>query len=411
MSILYCTIPHFAAALTRQDPPLILVGPEDRVLDASPEVAACGVIAGIPARIARVRCPEARILDADIAGCREAHEAVLQLLEQFSPSVEPHGWGTAYVDLGDLARDRASAVTLGQECGRAVRHGLGDALQPALGWDTGKFTAQAAARRTRPGHLLAVPTADERRFLDPLPVGLLPLAMDVLQRLCFLGLRTLGQYAALSPAAVFQQFGRPGMRAHRYARGEDDRPVVPRWQAPKLAADHEFESPVADWGRLAAATRRMATPMLAELEGRLQACGQLRLTARFDDGSVQERIRTFLVPTSAEPLVLRALEQLLDKMRWAARDPLIQGTAPPFGGTGITALSIAMEQIQDVVIKQLTLFPGENEREHKLERIQRYLTVRFGTGRLWKAALAHRNAPLPEWRVTRHTSQPSMDSR
>jgi nucleotidyltransferase/DNA polymerase involved in DNA repair len=391
MFVLYCTIPHFATALARRDDPglgdhpLILIGPEGRVFDFSAEAAACGVIAGLTTRAAEVRCPEARLLEADVARYRAELETLLQLLERASPKVEPHGWGAAYVELGDLARDHASAVTLCREIGRAVRGELGQDLLPALGWDNSKFTAQAAARRTRPGHLRAVAAVRERAFLRPLPVTLLPLADDTLRRLCFLGLRTLGQYAALPAAAVEQQFGRAGKLAYRYARGEDDRPVIPRWQAPRLTAEIELETPLAEREHLMLALRHLISPLLAELRGKLQACGQVRLTVHFDDSSAQERERTFLFPTAGEGRVMRTLEQLLDGMRWQA---------------SASALAVALEQIQDTVAEQLTLFPLEDDRIGKLREVQRYLAARFGADRLRRAVMAQPGAPLPEWRAT-----------
>jgi DNA polymerase-4 len=398
MSVLYCTIPHFAAALMRRDDPglggrpLVLIGPEGRVFGVSAEAAACGVIVGLTARTAEVRCPEAHLLEADVARCREELETLLQVLELASPRVEPHGWEAAYVDLGDSVRDHASAVAFCGEIGRAVRGELGENLQPAMGWDNSKFTAQAAARRTRPGHLKAVAAVRERAFLRPLPVTLLPLADDTLRRLCFLGLRTLGQYAALPAAAVEQQFGRAGKVAYRYARGEDDRPVVPRWQAPRLTAEVELETPLAERKRLMAALRHLVSPLLAELRGKLQACRQVRLTVHFDDGSAQEKTRTFLLPTAEEGRVIRTLEQLLDGMCWR--------TGPSTGlRTGCIGLAIALEQIQDAVAEQLTLFPLEDDRERKLREVQRYLTARFGANRLRRAVMVQPGAPLPEWRA------------
>jgi protein ImuB len=389
MSILYCTIPHFAAALARRDDPkledhpLILIGPERRVFGVSAEAAACGVTAGLTARVAEIHCPEARLIDTDLARYRETLEKLLQLLEQASPKVEPHGWGAAYVDLGDLARNHAIAVSLCQEVGQAVRRELGETLQPALGWDSSKFTAQAAARRTRPGHLLTVAAVRERAFLKPLPVTLLPLAAEVLQRLGFLGLRTLGQYAALPPAAVWQQFGRAGKLAQRYARGEDDRPVVSRWQTPRLTAECEFEMPLAERERLMAALRRLISPLLAELRENLQACGQVCLAVGFEDGGVQEKVRTFLFPSANEGLMIRTLGQLLDGLHWAA---------------GVVTLAVALEQIQDAVVEQLSLFP-QDEREGKLREVERYLAARFGANRLRRTVLAQPGAPLPEWRT------------
>ena len=395
MSVLYCTIPHFAAVLARRDHPeweggpLVLVGPEDRVFDVSAEAATCGIVAGMTARMAQVRCPEAQLQDADLARSRAELEVLLQLLEGASPQVEPHGWGAAYVDLGELVRGHADAVSFCQEMGRAVRRELGETLQPALGWDSSKFTAQAAARRTQPGRLRAVDAVQERGFLQPLPVSLLPLEGDALQRLCFLGLRTLGQYATLPRAAVWQQFGRAGRLAHRCARGEDDRPVVPRWQETHLAADIELETPLVERARLVAALRHLVSPLLAELRGNLQVCGQVLLTVRFEDGSTQERARAFLFPVADEERVVRAMDQLLAGMSWQA---------------AATALAVSLAQIQDAVAEQLTLFPLTDERTAKLQEVERYLMARFGpsfkAGRLRQAVMAQPGAPLPEWRVS-----------
>lgn len=389
MSILYCCIPDFAPALARRDDPslqnrpLVLIGPEERAFAVSAEAAACGVAAGQTARAAEVRCPEALLLEADVARYRSEFETLLELLEFTSPRVEPHGWGAAYVDLGDLARHHADGVAFCKEVGQAVRQELGELLQPALGWDRTKFTAQAATKCTRPGHIRAVASVRERTFLQPLPVTLLPLEKDALQRLGFLGLRTLGQYAALPAGAVLQQFGRAGRVAQRCARGENDRSVVPRSQERRLVVDCDLEDPLAEQGHLLAALRHLVSPLLAELRGNLQACGQMRLTVHFNR-SIQEGERTFLFPTAEERRVMLALEQLLTQMHWQA---------------GATALEVTLERIQDVVVDQLLLIPGETEGERKLRQVQRYLAARFGANRLRRAVLSQPGAPLSEWRV------------
>jgi nucleotidyltransferase/DNA polymerase involved in DNA repair len=390
MAVLYGTIPHFAASLVRRDAPdlqaqpLVLIGPEGRVFGVSAEAASCGIVVDMTARQAEIRCPEARLLDADLAHYRRVYEIFLQVLERFSPRVESHGWGAVYADVSDLTRDHQGAVEVGRQIGRAVRGELGQSLQPALGWDNGKFTAQTAARRTQPGHLLVVDRPREKTFLRPLPVALLPLAAENLQRLGFLGLRTLGQYAALPPPAVLQQFGKAGRLAQRYAQGEDDRPVISRWQAPRQVVSCEPDAPLDDRERLLATVGRLVAPALGELQARLQACGQVRLTLDFDDGSTQERTRTLLCATADRAHVVRILDQLAGKMHWPA--PAI-------------ALTVTLEQIQDAVAEQLSLFPAQDEREQKLREVRRYLAARFGAARLRRAVLSQPGAPLPEWRV------------
>jgi hypothetical protein len=158
---------------------------------------------------------------------------------------------------------------------------------------------------------------------------------------------------------------------------------VSRWQAPRLAANHELEAPLVERERLLAVLRCLVAPLLSELRGDLRACGRLRLRVEYDDGSTEERSRAFVYPTADESAILRALEQLLDGMSWPAP---------------ATALNVALEQIQDAVIEQLSLF-GESERENKLRQVQRYLAARFGANCLRRAALVQPDAPLPEWRV------------
>src|SRR5205085_5078337 len=61
-------------------------------------------------------------------------------------------------------------------------------------------------------------------FLAPLPVALLrarPALAELPKALERLGVRTLGELAALSPAAVADRFGRLGLLAHELAGGGD----------------------------------------------------------------------------------------------------------------------------------------------------------------------------------------------
>jgi nucleotidyltransferase/DNA polymerase involved in DNA repair len=213
----------------------------------------------------------------------------------------------------------------------------------------------------------------------------LPLPQEALRRLHFLGLRTLGHYAALPPGAVWQQFGRAGKLAHRCAQGQDNRLVVPRWQAPTRTVNYEFDWPLVERNRLLAALGRLVSPLLAELRDNLQTCGQMRLVVRFDDGSVQERTRTFLSPTANNAQVMQVLGQLSDGMCWSGC---------------ITSLEVTLEHIQDAVAEQLPLFPLEDQRAQKLQEVQRYLVARFGADRLFRVVLAQPGAPLPEWRVS-----------
>ena len=100
-----------------------------------------------------------------------------------------------------------------------------------MGVADGRFAAAIAARKAAArGAPVIVPAGVEAtaRFLAPLPVQLLAsvagLDDDFVQLLQRLGVRQLGQLAALSAADVLARFGRQGEFAHRIASGGDDRP-------------------------------------------------------------------------------------------------------------------------------------------------------------------------------------------
>jgi nucleotidyltransferase/DNA polymerase involved in DNA repair len=388
MTVLYCAIPYFAAALARRDDPrlhdrpLVLLDPQDRVFGFSREAALAGVTTAMAARRAQIRCPDARLIEADVGRCRQEYESYLQLMERASSCVEPHGWG-AYVDLWD--QEREAAIAICRELGQAVRRELGDELQPALGWNSTKFVAQVASRRTRPGHLLAVSKAQEQPFLSPQPVSVLPLPADAVQRLYFLGLRTLGQYANLPSAAVLQQFGKAGQLAQRYARGQDDRPVIPRWRSPKLAASLDLEHCETVRARLVAALQQILSPLVSQLQATLRACGRLRLDIHFDDGHASASTRVFATPIAELRQLTDAAALLLDRVRWTA---------------SAVALHVALEEIQDAVVEQLMLFEVNRRQDAGLRQVQQYLVSRFGESPLKRAAVTHPGAPLPEWRVS-----------
>jgi nucleotidyltransferase/DNA polymerase involved in DNA repair len=399
VSILYCAIPHFAVALARRDHPeladgpLIVLDPDDRVFDFSPKGAQQGIVPGLTLRIAQIRCPEANLYRIDLERCRQEFEAFLEILEQFSSTVEPHGWGAAYVELDSLD-DRTYAVPLCQESGRLVRQALGQALQPAIGWDNGKFTACTAARCTSPGHLLPVEKAKEPDFLQPLSITLLPLPKDTIDHLQFLGLRTLGQYAALPTAAVWQRFGQLGKQAHLLAQGKDNRPVVSRWKSAGFSDQYVFEIPTVERDHVLAAASHLVQPLSAELQRKLRACGRLRLVIGLDNGNTVERKRDFIFAVADQGLMERALQDLLDDMQITAR---------------VAEVSVTLEQIQDAVLQQLSLFPDPDTHRRKLQQIQSYLAARFGASRLWQATLIHPDAPLAEWRIANWQNEGRYD--
>jgi protein ImuB len=145
-----------------------------------------------------------------------------------------------------------------------------------------------------------VPARAVRSFLVPLPVGLLRSRAgleelpDLLDRL---GIRTLGELAALPVSAVAERFGHAGLLALDLARGRDTpleprrppEPVVERLELPEAALGHQLER----------ALELLVARVLSRPERRGRTLRAVALAARFVEGGTW-RTRVTLRRASAD---------------------------------------------------------------------------------------------------------------
>jgi nucleotidyltransferase/DNA polymerase involved in DNA repair len=311
MSVLCCYVPDFLLTLAAPAPdaltaPLALLGADERICAASLPARREGVRAEMRPQQALARCPDLRLLACDMTEAQATHAALLNVLGAWALPVETASWGTAYLDLRSVALTGAAVQPLAAELGRQIRGELGTALQPALGWDSGKFTARAAATRVPPGRMRLVDKVQEVAFLAPLPITLLPLPVAACRRLHWLGIRTLGQFAALPPAAVRQRFGRAGILAQQWAQGRDTRAVVPTLAAPPRTFGLAIDPPSASLPRVLTELTIALQPVLEDLRMRLQGISRLRLTLDFLCGATRGLDLAVVRPIE-EPARLHAL--------------------------------------------------------------------------------------------------------
>jgi nucleotidyltransferase/DNA polymerase involved in DNA repair len=347
MSILCCHTPNFlfsAAALAHpewQTQPIALLGPDERVWCASTPARACGVQAGLTARQARARCPDARLPTLDLTTCEAHQSAFLDVLGQTGLPVEVQDYGAAYVDLSPVTTSPLDAAPVCAALGKQVRAALGEALQPAVGCDSGKFTARAASRVARTGRMRVVDKADETRFLGPLSVTTLPLPAQTLHYLCWLGLNTLAQFGALKAGEVAERFGKDGALAHRWARGLDDRPVRPTVKHAAEPVEVELESPTASQDIVLDLAMHALGPRLRRMSRALEGFRKLHVALLFLDGTRRLVTIPFVAPVCDPAQVRTALAQALKTYDWNAE---------------LVRLSVTLMDLAELQPVQLTLF-------------------------------------------------------
>ncbi|HEX5909723.1 MAG TPA: hypothetical protein VFY44_04465, partial [Thermoleophilaceae bacterium] len=272
-------------------------GREQTIGEVSAPAEAFGIVAGMRVGEALSRCPELRLEPPDPEGVRSLWHEVLDRIESIGAAPESQHAGAAFFAAGGLeglhGGDLAGVLD-------ATRRALGPGSR--LGAAESRFAAHCAARQTRPRRAPVVVGQDETtRFLAPLPAALLrsrpELAElpDVLERL---GIRTLGDLAALPSRAVAERFGHPGLLALDLARGRDT-PLVPR--RPPEPVSERIDLPDAASGpQLERALELLIARALARRERRGRTMRSLAVAARFVAGGTW-RCAVTLRHASADP--------------------------------------------------------------------------------------------------------------
>ncbi len=227
------------------DRPTALLAPEDsrHIWQASSHARRQGVKVGMTVSQAIGLCPMLSVIEPDPVHYDEQFAHLLLRLENVSPVIEPAELGRVFIGVDGLERLYGGAAEQLAEIEKV--------FPPSrLGWGRGKFTAWVAATRARPGQPVIVQDEGRAEFLRAQPLAVLPLDPDNHRRLRQLGLRTLGDLAALPEAAVIAQFGREGRAAWRLASGIMDEPVTGRERPRPITASFDFPAPIADRGML-----------------------------------------------------------------------------------------------------------------------------------------------------------------
>ena len=364
------------------------------VFACSAAARADGVRRGQRVRDAQARCPDLIVLPYESQLDLRAFEPVLEVIEETMPGVQLLRPGTCAV------RARGPAAYYGSEEEAALW--LLDALDELgipgarIGIADGPFTAEHAARasarsprsagRISIGRISIVPAGESAAFLAPLPIGLIgaeagtgtPTKRGTTVRggistgggslptlLLRLGIRTLGQFAALQVTDVEARFGQEGTRLHALAAGLDSRPVIARVPPEELDSSISFEPPLDRVEQVAFGVRGTADTFVHELIRAQLVCTAIRVEIDSEGGELSER--SWLHPRSF------TAADIVDRVRWQ----LGTGAAGDDSGlrSAVTRVRIVPEAVDPIGNHEQGLWgTGHDERiHHGLSRVQSLL--------------------------------------
>lgn len=261
-----------------------------RVSSCTAAARAAGVRRGQRLRDAQRYCPNVVVHDDDPDGQARAFELVVGVVEELCPRVEVIRPGLAAAPAQGPSRYYGGEHVVAGLIRDAV---LDKGFACAVGVADGTFAADLAARAAwdeadREG-IYVVASRSTAQFLAPHPVSTLELPglTDVLIRL---GVRTLGDLAALPAGDVLARFGPDGAAAHRLAAGLRHRQLVTRPPGDDLGAETEFDPPIQQSEPAVFAAKRLADQLHQNLAAHGLTCTRVEVEAVTDDGHSRSRL-------------------------------------------------------------------------------------------------------------------------
>ena len=338
-SILHADLDAFYASVAQRDDPRlrgrpVIVG-GGVVLAASYEAKARGVRTAMGGSQARRLCPDAIVVDTDLAAYSEASKAVFRVFEDVAPVVEALSIDEAFLDVRGLEHISGTPREIAARLRRDVLEQVG--LPITVGVARTKFLAKVASGVAKPDGLLVVPPDGELEFLHPLGVERLwGVGKVTAQKLHEHGLITVGQVAQVAETDLVEMLGpASGRKLHALSHNRDPRPVQVRRRRRSIGAQHAL-------GRGRRSVDSLDTVLIGLIDrvtGRLRkarrVCRTVVLRLRFDDFTRATRSHTMGEATSHTPTILAEARSLL-----TAALPLIEKR-------GITLVGVALTNLDD----------------------------------------------------------------
>jgi protein ImuB len=348
------------------------MGNANRVIARTASAAADGVVIGQRRRQALRRCPQLALVDRDVDRDAREFEPVVRAVAELSPRldvIEP-GW------ISLLARgpsryvggDRALVERL---AGRLA--GVTDRPHIGIGVADGRFASSVASRlAVRRGAPVIVEPGGSPAFCAELPIGWLQTLgeceAELVELFARLGMRRLGELAALPVADVLGRFGHPGVHAHRLASGADLRLTSTTDPAPERRLDHVLDDPAAQSSAVVFIAKQLADELAGTLADRGQVCNRLVVVVETEHGERTERAWYRDIGLSAPAMV--------ERVRWQldAWVDLPRGSEEELTG-GISLIRLIPDEVRADDGLQLGLWGGQSDADRQAARAIARLTT------------------------------------
>lgn len=327
-SIIHLNIADFAVAVeTNTQPalkgyPLIIApqgAPRAVVYDMSDEAFQQGIRKGMPLTRAKRLNKNIKVLPPSFNRYERVMKDLLKETFAFTPLIESGALdGHIFLDVTRSRRLFGPSADVAFKLKKAFKKTFN--FDPIWSVATNKLVAKVATRIVKPVGEYIVPPGDEKAFLAPLPIHLIPgLIKTDLTRLREFNLFRVSQARALTLEQLRIPFHHRAPQIYNRIRGIDPTPVTALCENQStIRADHEFSDDTNNAALLKKGLYLMIEKICKTLRDRKLASTAAKIILSYSDG-VQKSSKLTPIPSTANDMTLFKNCSLLLGKAWTRR--------------------------------------------------------------------------------------------
>jgi DNA polymerase-4 len=313
------------------DRPVVIGGGKRGVVAAACYISRTfGVRSAMPMFKALALCPQAVVIQPDMAKYVRVGREVRHAMQALTPLVEPLSIDEAFLDLAGT--QRVHGMIPAKVLARfAIQVERDIGITVSVGLSCNKFLAKIASDLDKPRGFAALDQDEARALLADKPVGFIFGVGPATQaRLIQRGFRSIADLQRADEIELMKQFSVEGRRLWQLARGIDERRVVADRGAKTISSETTFETDIRDFATLEKVLWRLSEKVSARLKAGGLAGSTITLKLKTADFRQRTRSQTVHSPTQLAAKIFATSREMLAKE--------IDGTAFRLMGAGVSAL-------------------------------------------------------------------------
>ncbi len=378
-SILHVDMDAFFASVEQRDNPElqgkpVLVGGDGSrgvVAAASYEARKFGCHSAQPTVIAKRLCPNAIIVSGRHSDYRAVSKQVFEILERFSPAIQPISIDEAFLDVTGSTKLFGSPTEIAKQIRALIKQET--QLTCSVGVAPNKFLAKLASDMDKPDGLTVIHPDRIQQTLDPLPINKLwGVGQSTERTLNALGIRTVKDLRAHPLESLQSRLGELGEHLYKLARGIDDRPVRIDRQAKSISHEHTFETDLESADEVRSLIARQSQDVARRLRKHNRYARTISIKVRFGDFETITRSTTLENQTDETRVIHDSARTLFDE--WA------KSFRP------VRLIGVAVSQLTDAPASPGLFDTQDHAKDRAVDQTSDQINTRFGKDAITRAS-------------------------